>query len=62
MPDISMCGDESCPFSSQCRRHTDSGTVPHQNQSWMLWEKIGPPTDPNNCNGWYPIERGDDRD
>jgi len=54
MPDIAICGDDKCPFSQQCKRHPDSGTVPSKHQVWVMFEKVGPPTKPENCRGFYP--------
>jgi hypothetical protein len=34
MPDFTMCVAEDCEFSVRCRRHSDSGTVASQEQSF----------------------------
>ena len=34
MPDITMCADENCPLSISCYRSKQSGTRPHERQSW----------------------------
>jgi len=35
MSDIEMCGQD-CPVSETCKRHADSGTVPHE-----TWQSYG---------------------
>ena len=56
MPDFAMCVLDDCPFSKCCRRHLDSGTRPDPMQAWSFFIKRGPATDPNNCDGWWPVD------
>jgi hypothetical protein len=43
MPDITMCGDETCPLKTACYRNPESGTEPSKYQSWFasrpLWSR-----------------------
>ena len=58
MPDIQMCSDEDCPFRTRCYRHPDSGTKPSEYwQAWGYFEKVGPPTKPENCKGWWDKDK-----
>lgn len=37
-----MCGDDTCPSKKECKRHPDSGTIPHpQWQSWAMFNREG---------------------
>lgn len=37
MPDITMCGSETCPLKTECYRNPASGTKPSEfMQSWFL--------------------------
>ena len=52
MADISMCADEECPFSKQCKRHTDSGTKAGHMQAWSFFIKTGDEVKQENCEGF----------
>ena len=56
MPDFAMCVLDTCPHRKRCRRHLDSGTRPDLMQVWSYFVKRGPKTDPNNCDGWWPVD------
>jgi hypothetical protein len=38
MPDISMCGNETCALKDTCYRNPASGTKPNEHrQSWLMF-------------------------
>jgi hypothetical protein len=50
MPDFSMCVENNCKRSKDCRRHADSGTKPCSNQAW------GASNDVNDCKYYMPTK------
>ena len=52
MADILMCVAEDCPFSKQCKRHTDSGTKAGYMQAWSIFIKHGDEVKQENCE-WF---------
>jgi hypothetical protein len=39
MPDISMCGNETCVLKGYCYRNPDSGTKPNEHrQAWLVFQ------------------------
>jgi hypothetical protein len=53
MPDITMCGRETCPLKTMCYRNHASGTRPSEFQkSWFM----GLPSEGETCNHYWPRE------
>lgn len=53
MPDIAMCRDTACPSARRCYRSPESGTKPHDRQSWMEFRRLLGET---SCPAFDPIE------
>ena len=54
MPDITMCGSDSCPYRETCYRNEESGTKPSEfRQSFFM----NPPYDKETgeCEYYWPI-------
>jgi hypothetical protein len=53
MPDITMCGSETCPLKTMCYRNPASGTRPSEyRQAWFLnIDKEG-----DDCKHYWPKE------
>ena len=51
MPDISMCGSETCPLKAKCYQNPASGTKASEYmQAWF----VGLPEEGENCNYYWP--------
>jgi hypothetical protein len=56
MPDISMCGSETCPLKTKCYRNPASGTKPSEyRQAWFM----GLPSEGETCNHYWPRDAND---
>jgi hypothetical protein len=53
MPDITMCGSETCPLKANCYRNPASGTKPSEyRQSWFM----GLDKEGEECEHYWPRE------
>lgn len=51
MPDITMCGSETCPLRATCYRNPESGTKPSEYmQSWFYDKE----TEGDECGAYWP--------
>lgn len=56
MPDISMCGHETCVVRYNCYRHPRSGTKP--SDTWQTWGLFEPGGD-GRCSSYWPLTDAD---